>query len=211
MSVRLRLPAAAVLVAAFAAFAAPAPASACSLLAPTPFEPTLPAEADTVPPTLDGPVATEVVRGAFLGGTSCSDLGFLTLTFPPAVDDQAPADDDPARTDEWPGVGYRLTLADGNLPDGLTLGETPIHARKDGEEAALDLVWIDGTEAAQDPLGFTLTLHAVDAAGNLSEPVDIEVADAGGCSTGGGRAGGLGLVLVAGLAGMGRRRHRRPT
>ncbi len=191
---------------ALTAAAAPSPALACSLLGPNPFTVTVDPAVDPVAPTLDGDVSVEVLRGRFLGGDSCSDLGFVDLSFAPAVDEQELPTDDEVRADEWPGLGYQLSLVAGSLPEGLSLGEGPVHARRDGDAAALSLVWVDGADAGQEPVDFTLALTAVDGAGNESEPVEFSVADAGGCSTTGGHPTaallgvgvGLGLLRRAG-------------
>lgn len=189
---------------------APRAASACSMLGPTEFAPTAPTGSDEVAPALDGPVDVLSHRGEFIGLGSCADLGFVELTFFPAEEGQPLAVDDAASDAEWPGVGYRLTLLEGSLPEGLTLADAPVYAARSEDRARLGIHWIDGTFAVQDPLDVTLGIIAVDAAGNESEPLEVEVGDVAECSAAGARpAAGMWMLVMAAMA-LRRRSRRGP-
>lgn len=142
------------------------------------------------------------------GGSSCDDLGFLTLRFTPAEDDQAPREDEERRDDELPGLGYRIDLERGELPEGAGLSTDPRYAMEDEGRAALFVTWIDGGTDDQEALDFALSVVAVDAAGNESEATEVVVSDpGGGCSTAPGASGsGVGLGFVLGALAL--RRHR---
>lgn len=114
---------------------APRAASACSMLGPTEFAPTAPTGSDEVAPALDGPVDVLSHRGEFIGLGSCADLGWVELTFFPAEEGQPLAVDDAASVAEWPGVGYRLTLLEGSLPEGLTLADAAVYAARSEDKA----------------------------------------------------------------------------
>jgi hypothetical protein len=163
------------------------PAPACSpagsralVEAPDPTDVVAPA-----PPIVGEPI---VDRPSGSGG-ACGGLASLVIPV-----ERPDGDPDPEET-----VGYRLALVDGALPAGLDLPDDPLVGPR------ILLVWSD--RASEDPFELTLSLTAVDAAGNEGDPVEIEVTDPGvvpfdepvGCDSTG-RTGWLGLGLLAPLA-----------
>ncbi|MBM4362611.1 MAG: hypothetical protein FJ104_08010 [Deltaproteobacteria bacterium] len=91
------------------------------------------------------------------GGFTCSDIGVVHLELAPAADDRTPPG----------GIGYRLVVVGGSLPEGFFgFPNEPFLASAEG----LWGFWVDGANDAQEPVDFTLTLAAVDAAGNESVP-----------------------------------------
>ena len=107
-----------------------------------------------------GPVC---VNGA-CASTSCDDKGIVSLQFSPASDDRTSLES----------MGYRAVLLEGSLPDTLSLSENAVL----GPER-LNLLWIDGATAEQEPLDFTLGLIAIDLAGNESALAEVRVVDDG--------------------------------
>jgi hypothetical protein len=169
---------------AAAAAALPAPARACSLPAPPihVVEPAMQAT-DQTPPTLPATSAPAIARGFAAGGcsgsgSSCDDIGIVSVQ-PNALDDMTP----PER------IGFRITLAGGALPSGLTLPADTIE-RDPGY--ALRLIWVDGATDNQDAIDFTLSIVAIDLAGNESVPQTVVVQDrgsgSGGCRLSSGRS-----------------------
>lgn len=172
-------------------------AFACSLLGPEVLA-VAPDPSDLEAPAAPALVAIDVRRGVGPRGgmaTSCDDLGFVTITV-------ARPDDDPDLDDA---VGYHLALVDGVLPEGLTLSDDAWLGPD------LSLIWIDGATDDQEALSFTLSLTPSDAAGNLGEPLLVDVADPGsvgsvGCDALGGRGS---AAWVLGAAALLRRRRAR--
>ncbi len=168
----------------------PRPAEACSTVGAGSFE-VDPASDDAVPPGPPGALAsTRVNRGVgpecFEDGsrsyTSCDDLGSITLYFPPALDDRAPAPD-PAIDRVQQGVGYTVRLVEGTPPDRLTFSEDAllnafVDADADGG-VHLQFAWIDESTEEQEAFELTLGVTAVDLAGNRSAEVYFDVADPG--------------------------------
>jgi len=109
-----------------------------------------------------------------------------------AADDAAPADEGGATTDAGETgndagaavaehVGYVFELVDGEAPEGL-LPEAPVLAADDG---SIELHWNDGDDDDQEMVSFSVSVRAVDDAGNLGEPSDpIHVFDAGSTESG---------------------------
>lgn len=139
-------------------------ADACSF--PGPIEHEIdPAEQaiDKEPPARTETVGVSVRRGkgpegsgcGGQGSSSCDDIGSIALIPTPPSDDRTPPNE----------LGYRLRFVGGRLPDGLRI---PDDARRlsQGEPPALDLRWIDGATDDQEPFDFTVTLTAIDKAGN---------------------------------------------
>ena len=189
---------------------APAPARACSIAGP-PIHVVDPAmqATDQTAPTLAPLDAPTVARGFAPGGcsrssSSCDDIGIIQV-FPKAMDDMTAADR----------IGYRLTLAAGVLPSGLTLPADAIELEPG--YPYLRLTWVDGASDNQDAFEFTLAIVAIDLAGNESTPQAIVVGDGGaprgGCRLSPGRAPGPAEILLAllGLALAARRRRGAPT
>jgi hypothetical protein len=174
---------------------APAPARACSVAAPTTHvvDPAMQAT-DQMPPTLSPIPAPVIGRGFAPGGcsgssSSCDDIGVIQIE-PKATDDMTPAEK----------IGFRITLAAGTLPSGLTLPADAIDLPPGFP--FVGLTWVDGATNDQDPLDFTLSIVAVDLAGNESAPQTVVVHDDGGGS------GGSSCQLASGRSG---RSGRTPT
>lgn len=137
-------------------------------------------------------------------GTSCDDIGTLTLHFAPSAD---PDSDTSA-------VGYRLRVTGGALPPGLQLPSEPLVGMgvAPQSEGTLFLTWIDGASDDQESVDFSLTLTPVDADGNTGPTspavhVHDEGSSGGGCNVHRHRAGRVAAppALVA-LALLRRRR-----
>jgi hypothetical protein len=156
---------------------APAPARACNVAAPTAHvvDPAMQAT-DQMAPTLSPIPAPVIGRGFAPAGcsgssSSCDDIGVIQIE-PKATDDMTPADR----------IGFRITLAAGTLPSGLTLPADTIDLPPGFP--FVGLTWVDGATNDQDPLDFTLSIVAVDLAGNESAPQAVAVHDDGGGSGG---------------------------
>jgi MYXO-CTERM domain-containing protein len=187
-------------------------ASACSIPAPSELVVDTAEQAvDHAAPATVATVGVAVQRGrapksegcGSMAASSCDDLGIVTLT------PTAPADD---RTDAS-ALGYRVRLVAGALPDGSSLWPKAVVP---GVGGGLALVWIDGADDEQEPVDFTVTVAAVDRAGNegpASAPVRVtDGGSSGGCRTrGAGDAASAGLVAMVVLAAgaLARRRRQR--
>ena len=112
-------------------------------------------------------------QGCSQSASSCDDLGRIILQVS-ATDDQT----------EVASLGYRIELASGSLPSGLSL---PATAVRPATSSGLVLGWNDGASDDQEALSFVLVIRAVDLAGNEGPPTSVAVRDAGsgGCSVGG--------------------------
>jgi hypothetical protein len=122
-----------------------------------------PASDDTVAPGAPGPLrSVRVKRGRSPdedGIVSSDSDGEILLQIVAAVDDRSPA---VATGHVQEGVGYRIRLVAGTLPDGLTLDEQASRAfdfAHDGT-AFLRLSWIDGRTDEQEPFAATLGVSA---------------------------------------------------
>jgi hypothetical protein len=132
--------------------------------------------------------------------SSCDDLGLITLQVS-ATDDQT----------ETASLGYRIELVSGSLPSDLLLPETAV---RPATSEGLLLYWMDGNTDEQEALDFTLSIRAVDLAGNAGPPTAVAVLDpgSGGCSVArhgpNDSPGTVAAVLfvIAGLLRRGRRR-----
>lgn len=93
-------------------------------------------------------------------GSDCADTGIIRI---PAV-----ATDDLTTPDK---IGYRFTLESGDLAPGLTLPATAVDRNTTD---AVNLYWNSTTGR---PVDFTLTVVAVDLAGNESAPQTVRVMD----------------------------------
>jgi hypothetical protein len=180
--------------------AASAPrAEACSFIIPwyaaDPAEKALDAQAPGQVVVHSVEIRRGVDSGGCTSGSSCDDIGWLTLHVTPATDDRTPS----AR------MGYLLRLASGKLPTDLGLPEEPLLASPSGETAVLEWMWADGT-GEQESIDFALEVVAVDLAGNLGLPsssVAVKDSGTGGCRVarrGGPNLGfavlGLGVLLA---------------
>lgn len=212
-----------------------APGWACSFASPGELvvDNTL---ADDTPPVLEEKdTAIQISRGVgptclegdIQSSTSCDDLGVISLSLAAATDAESPFEADENKVQV--GVGYRLRVVSGTLPDGLSLSEVPSRAFFSEGRASISLIWIDGAEDEQEPFSLILGVQAVDLAGNLSEEIEIPIEDPGSREEDGScweeaestskgcaalapprpRALGVGALLLLGLVAL-RRRRRSP-
>lgn len=131
-------------------------------------------------PTRDGCISTY--------STSCDDIGTITL----AVENADPE------------VGYELAVSDGEVPESLSIADSPVHTFDDG---TILLTWSDEAKDNQERLDFDLAVTAVDRWGQESEDSDIvEVEHPGGAFRS--SVPGTVLLLLAALFGLGARRLR---
>jgi len=147
---------------------APAPARACSAAGPTPFvvDPSLQAT-DHVAPTLSPLSVAGLHRGKAMGacsGSSCDGMGSLGIAGT-ATDDVSVAGS----------IGYRFAVVTGTLPAGFTLPDGP--SRVYVQDDTIWFSWDDGATDDQDDIDFTLSVVAIDAAGNESAPQTVRVSD----------------------------------
>src|SRR5262249_39723655 len=125
---------------------------------------------DHTPPTLPVLPSPTITRGhgprqdgCAPSAMSCDDIG--TIKFPAsATDDMTPREQ----------IGYRFSLLTGTLPAGLVLPPDPIEP---AAAATLFLHWDDGATDDQEAIDFTLSVVAIDAAGNESAPKTLNVSD----------------------------------
>jgi hypothetical protein len=153
-----------------------APALACTLAGNSPFEvdESLRAGDSTPPPK---PVLSSVHVGRSRGmscGDTCSNLGTVVISLEPLAD-----------PGEHPEVGYRVTTAPGSVdPGGLTSRADLEFMAPLTRTGTHELMFVFVTTKVPD-VSTVLEIRTVDAAGNESEPLRVEVVDpdAGGCST----------------------------
>ncbi len=186
---------------------APRRADACSIAPPTKHEITT-GSGDVTPPARVEGTTVSVTRGHGRGGgcghssgSSCDDIGSVGFYVTAPADDRSDADH----------MGYWIALVGGTLPAGV---ELPAYAVRPYSDGALAFAWEDGATNDQEAVDFTVTISAVDEAGNqgpASEP--IHVTDAGGssgCSATAARASAWpGALLLALALGVLRRRQRK--
>ena len=177
-----------------ALFLLAAPAFGCSIAGPQEFliDDTL---VDDQAPARPELVDVEINRGQgprkkglVSMSTSCDDIGFISIELEPTGEE----------------LGYYLDLVDGDLPDGMD-GLPEVAWTGPG----FTLTWIDEATDDQDAFAFTLSLTPVDRAGNLGDPLEVDIEDDAatkGCSSVPGAPVGS-LALLAGLAGLARRRR----
>jgi hypothetical protein len=108
--------------------------------------------------------SVRIDRGIRTGG-NCDDTGWLLIEIRGANDDRTP----PAK------LGYRIALVGGTLPAHLLLPSDALHpfvptGDRSGELFQLKLAWVDPATGNQAPIDFTVTITAVDLAGNESAP-----------------------------------------
>lgn len=159
-----------VLVVACASYGVMRSAEPCSFIGPT--EHVIDDEesqVDTTRPEVPGVQLTGITRGTGpersgcgeMASSSCDDIGVLTLEI-------AAPDDDRTSPDS---MGYFFEF-EGTLPDGFVPPETALRLGPDG----FVFTWIDGTRDNQEPIDMTITVSAVDLAGNMgeaSEPLEV--------------------------------------
>jgi hypothetical protein len=152
----------------------PSIAEACSSPDPIAEHHQDPEEAalDSEAPGAVGGIEVFVYRGQApqcCGGTcsssSCDDDGAIILEVVAATDDRTGADE----------MGYRFDFQEGTLPDGFSLPDYDFRL----DSGRVPLYWSDGEVDVQDAFDFTVTISAVDLAGNLGPPSEIHIADAG--------------------------------
>jgi hypothetical protein len=138
-----------------------------------------PQSTDTIAPAAPTVTVAAIRRGKGPEGcsaTDCDDLGSIDIALT-AEDDQVSAGK----------VGFQVELSDGNPPSDLRLPSGPVLA----SGGHLYLHWNDGASDDQESISFTVSIRAVDLAGNTSPPTTVRVSDggSGGCSLGGRRLG----------------------
>jgi uncharacterized protein (TIGR03382 family) len=158
-------------------------ARACSLVENTEHVVDADEEAvDTTPPevpVLEVMYSREPAGDGCFSASSCQGSGSVGLGIEMAVDDRTSLGE----------MGYVIELAGGELPSGMRLPASPVRAD-------YGVIWLHFSDHDQD-IDFTLSVRAMDLAGNLGEPVLVEASDGGssGCSTGA-RSGPATLILV---------------
>ena len=149
------------------------PADACGVLrekhAIDPSE----RKVDTQPPAQIVAKVTKISRGQGprlrdqgIGPSSCDDVGFVEIELTRFEDDRTPPDL----------LGYRIGPAIGVLPNSPPAHSTDVYRLIRGQKPVVVLVWIDHGSDEQEPFDFTVSLTAVDRAGNesvASAPVRI--------------------------------------
>lgn len=143
------------------------PARACSLT-PHPEHMIDPAEqaVDTTPPGVPVLGAVRIRRQPSLPACNdsgaCDGTGLITLTITAPTDDRTPGTS----------MGYLVEFADGAVP----LVFPPQEAVGADEQGEIAIYFNDQDQR----LDFTLSVRAMDLAGNLGAPAAVEVRDAGG-------------------------------
>jgi hypothetical protein len=173
------------IVAALAGALAPGRARACSFAGPSPH--TIDSAlvgVDQTPPTLPQPVVAEINHNESEGcgaSNSCHDIVSARIT--------NLATDDTTSSDQ---IGYRFAVVAGTRPAGFSLPDGT--ARMPIYDGSFSLYWTAGED-----VDVTLTLFAVDAAGNQSAARTLRIHDdLGGCSVGRNeRRGVLTLAIMA--------------
>ena len=187
------------------------PADACSIARNSEGHTLDPEEQaiDRTPPSKPTLMVLGIKRGQPSGGCShgsCDDVGTMTIGVLGSDDRTAPGK-----------LGYRVEPASGNFPRGFSLPVMPIRLLSPAEGGGtghMVFAWDDGEGGAS--LSFSISVVAIDLAGNESQPTILRISDGGsGCHVGGGGGGpfpvrALGCVLM-GLclrSRMKRRSHR---
>jgi hypothetical protein len=154
---------------------------ACKSVQPPPhaLDPTAQAS-DTTAPGMPSVAVYNIRRGkgpetnyssCSQSASSCDDLGSISL--------QVSAQDDQTAVDK---MGYQVALATGQLPSGMTLPTGAVRTLG----GMLFFGWIDGAKDDQESISFSLTISAVDLAGNIGPATTVEIHDggSGGCTIG---------------------------
>jgi hypothetical protein len=186
-------------------------ARACSVAGPTPLQVDPAAKAtDTQPPTLTVAALSAVQRGqapqssgcGSSTASSCDDLGAIRIAVDGTDDMTMPIE-----------LGFRASLVGGTPPTGLSIPEGPVLSAGTFGGNELVFWWIDGSTDDQEAIDFTLSIVAVDHAGNESAPKTVRIfseGSGGGCAVAT-RARRPRLVTfpVLALAALAARRRRR--
>lgn len=140
------------------------PAESCRFAPPT--QHTLdPAEqgVDVTPPADVRVASFALHRGKAFGCSSCDDIGRVELSLVPTPDDRT----DPIE------MGYLVDVSPG-APVSIAAALQPVRV----DRGAITLIWNDGRALVQEPLRFTISLTAVDLAGNVSaNPTVVSIVD----------------------------------
>ena len=104
-------------------------------------------------------------------GTSCDDIGSISLTWTQGGDDRTPDDS----------LGVRIDVVEGDGPGGVGIHGESVRPQTPG---SFSLSWVDGASDDQEPLDFVVSITEIDLAGNESEPVMVRVTDDGGSADG---------------------------
>jgi hypothetical protein len=118
---------------------------------------------DRQPPDRVEATVVRIMRGRAPGpeSTSCDDIGVIEIELRRFEDDRTPRQR----------LGYRLALVEGTLPDGMRLPAEALRAFVTaGTPVRIPLPWLDGATDAQEPFEFSLTVTAIDLAGNGGAP-----------------------------------------
>ena len=153
-------------------------------------------EAPQAPQTIDYQMLRNPETDTGCGGTvnSCDGSSQIGLSIAGASDDRTPAGE----------IGYVIDVVAGDGANLLNLGplDDPVRPDESGT------IWLMFSDSGQD-VDITLSVRAMDLAGNVSDPVAVDVVDSsGGCRSGGARVGAwapLALVVVLLAAGSRRR------
>ncbi len=173
-------------------------AEACHVQTPVPHvvDPSKQAT-DTTPPPAPVVRLQQIKRGqgpqdgpgCTSSASSCDDLGMVTISAVATDEDTPPTL-----------IGYRMELLSGRLPAGLMLpgdSRPPSPPNQSGEGALL-LHWLDGATDKQESFDFTLSVRAIDLAGNASPPTMLRVSDdPSGCSLAGARQSSPSMLMLA--------------
>jgi hypothetical protein len=155
------------------------------------------AASDTTPPLAPASIGVSIERGVGprnAGGcnsmmTSCDSTGSIHL-YPEPPEGETRED-----------TGYLIAVSNGRPPDGLTI---PAEALIASESSGIWLYWEDGAHDDQEAIDFTLTVRAVDRAGNVSEEATrVRVRHGGdaGCHAGRKARGAFSALILLALLG----------
>lgn len=142
---------------------------------------------DTLPAAVWSPfsVAVESIKRGADSGSSCDDLGWVTLQIEGGL----------------AGAGYTFEVVDGNAP--RNFGERPTPVVDPNGEGTFTLVWSEDVDDDQPALDFTLRVTPYAPNGEVGDFQDVEISHPGvdgGCSsTGDGFSNPVSLLLFGAL------------
>ncbi len=90
---------------------------------------------------------------------SCSDFGFITFKL----------------SGSYPPQGYIFERVRGEFEDRLFEPVAVIPSKFIDDKALFTFVWLDGSSSEQEPISFTVSIVAVNGAGERSEPQYLDV------------------------------------